>query len=84
MRVIIYVAIVLIGLSAACGGESEIEVPADSTVSVQPDSIEVQEEHHTSPQDAITGAHNLIDEARSAADQVNDRTEELEQMMGDM
>jgi hypothetical protein len=62
---------------------------AESTASIQTDTIQtyttqVQEMQLTSPQDSITGAYNLIDEADSVVNQLNARTEELEEMMGDM
>ncbi|NOQ23479.1 MAG: hypothetical protein GQ565_12650 [Candidatus Aegiribacteria sp.] len=86
MRIILLISIVFLSFSAACGGESSSgnDTPPDSVASAQPDSVEVQAEHHTSPQDAITGAYNLIDEARSVTEEANDRTEELEQLMGDI
>ena len=89
MRTILFITVAILSFSAACGGEPETETPADSTASTQPDTAtqdtaQVQEVHHTSPQDAITGAYNLIDEADSVVNQLNARTEELEQMMGDM
>lgn len=84
MRTILLIAVAILSLSAACGGEPDAEITADSTTSTQPDTTQIQEMQHTSPQDAITGAYNLIDEAQSATDQVNERTEELEKMMGDM
>ncbi len=84
MRTILLITVVILGLSASCGGKPETEITADSTASTQPDTAQVQEMQHTSPQDAITGAYNLIDEADSVVNQLNARTEELEQMMGDM
>lgn len=84
MKMILLITIISLSLSMACGGESETEVSSDSTLSAQPDSLEIQAVHHTSPQDAITGAYNLIDDARSVTDEANARTEELEQLMGDM
>ncbi len=83
MRFIFSVIIILLILSAACGGEAETEVPPDSTASAPPDSVEIQAEHHTSPQDAISGAYNLIEEAQTVTDEANARIEELEQLMGD-
>lgn len=83
MRFTLSVIVILLIISAACGGEAEAEISPDSTVSAPPDSVEIQAEHHTSPQDAITGAYNLIDDARSVADDANERIEELEQLMGD-
>lgn len=84
MRVFFLISIISLSLFAACGEETEIDVSPDSTSSAPPDSVEIQAEHHTSPQDAITGAYNLIDEAQSVTDEANARTEELEQLMGDM
>ncbi|MCK4806513.1 MAG: hypothetical protein KAT09_02640 [Candidatus Aegiribacteria sp.] len=84
MRILLLITFISLSLSMACGEESETEVFSDSTASAQPDSVEIQEVQHTSPQDAITGAYNLIDEARSVTDEANARTEELEQLMGDM
>jgi hypothetical protein len=89
MRTILLITVAILGLSSACGGEPETEITADSTASIQTDTIQtdttqVQEMQHTSPQDAITGAYNLIDEADSVVNQLNARTEELEEMMGDM
>ncbi|MCD4777165.1 MAG: hypothetical protein K8S15_14100 [Candidatus Aegiribacteria sp.] len=84
MKTILLITVAILGLSAACGGESETEIAADSTASTQPDTTQTQEMQHTSPQDAITGAYNLIDEADSVVNQLNARTEELEQMMGDI
>ena len=84
MKTVLLLTIISLILFAACGGESETEVSSDSTASSQPDSVEIQAVHHTSPQDAITGAYNLIDEARSVTDEADARTEELEQLMGDM
>ena len=83
MRLILSVIVVSFILSAACGGEPEIEIAPDSTASMPPDSLETPAVHHTSPQDAITGAYNLIDDARSVTDEANARIEELEQLMGD-
>ncbi len=83
MRVISLITAISLSLCAACGEEPETEVLSDSTATQQPDSVEVQAELHTSPQDAITGAYNLIDEARSVTDEANARIEELEQLMGD-
>jgi len=83
MRFILTIIVASIILSAACGGEPETEVTPDSTASAPLDSVEIQPEHHTSPQDAITGAYNLIDDARSVTDEANARIEELEQLMGD-
>ena len=83
MRLISSVIVISLILSAACGSEPEAEVSPDGTATAPPDSVEIQAEHHTNPQDAITGAYNLIDEARSVTDEANARTEELEQMMGD-
>jgi hypothetical protein len=84
MRTILLISVTVLGLSAACGGEPEAEITADSTASTQPDTTQIHEMQHTSPQDAITGAYNLIDEADSVVNQLNARTEELEEMMGDM
>ena len=84
MRTILLITVTVLGLAAACGEEPEAEVTADSTASTQPDTTHIQEIQHTSPQDAITGAYNLIGEADSVVNQLNARTEELEQMMGDM
>ena len=89
MKTILFFAIILFSISIACGGDSETETPADSTASTQQDTVaqdtaQVQEVYHTSPQDAITGAYNLIEEADSVVNQLNARTEELEQMVGDM
>ena len=84
MRSILIVIVISLILSAACVGEQETEVLPDSSASAQADSVEIQEEHHTSPQDAITGAYNLIEEAESVTDEANARTEELEQLMGDI
>ena len=83
MRFIQSVIVISFILSAACGGEPETEISPDSTASPPPDSVEIQAEHHTSPQDAITGAYNLIDDARSVTDEANARIEELEHLMGD-
>ena len=83
MRVILLITTISLSLCAACGGDPETEVSSDSTASAPPDSVEIQAEHHTSPQDAITGAYNLIDEARSVTNEANARTEELEQLIGD-
>jgi len=84
MRVILLSVIIILGLSAACGGNAdEAEITVDSTATAQPDTAQIEEMQHTSPQDAITGAYGLIDDARSAVDQENERTRELEQMMGD-
>ncbi len=82
MRVILL--FVMLSLSVACGGnDDKAEITADSTATAQPDTAQIEEMQHTSPQDAITGAYGLIDDARSAVDQENERTHELEQMMGD-
>ncbi len=84
MRMLLLITFISLCLSMACGEEPETEVSSDSTATAQPDSVEIQAVQHTSPQDAITGAYNLIDEARSVTDEANARTEELEQLMGDM
>ena len=84
MRYTLLISISVLGLSLSCGGEPETEILPDSTATTQQDTVQIQEVHHTSPQDAITGAYNLIDEAQSVTDQANERTEELQQMMGDM
>jgi outer membrane murein-binding lipoprotein Lpp len=78
MRIILFAAI--LGLTAACGSSSEADT---SSIPELPDSTDVQEAVHSSPQDAITGAYNLIDEAQSVTDQANARTEQLEQLIGD-
>ena len=83
MRFVFSVIVILLILSAACGGEAETEVSPDSTASAPPDSVEIQPEHFTSPQDAISGAYNLIEEAESVADDANARIDELERLMGD-
>ena len=83
MRFIFSIIVILLILSAACGGEPETEVSPDGAASAPPDSVEIQAEHHTSPQDAISGAYNLIEDAQSVTDEANARTEELEQLMGD-
>ena len=83
MRSILMVIVISLILFAACGGEPETEVLLDPAASALPDSVEIPEEHHTNPQDAITGAYNLIDEAQSVADEANVRIEELENLMGD-
>lgn len=81
MKSVLIVIVVLLIL--ACGGEPETEIAPDSTALAQPDSVETTAVQHTSPQDAITGAYNLIDEARSVSDEANARIEELEQLIGD-
>ncbi len=83
MRLIMLITAISLSLCTACGEEPETEVFYDSTATQQPDSVEVQAELHTSPQDAITGAYNLIDDARTVTDEANARIEELEQLMGD-
>ena len=83
MRFILSIIVIILILSVSCGGEPETEIAPDSTASTPPDSLETQAVHHTSPQDAITGAYNLIDDARSVTDEANARVEELEQLMGD-
>ena len=83
MRFAFSVVVILVIISAACSEEPDAEISTDSTASTPPDSLETQAVHHTSPQDAITGAYNLIDEARSVTDEANARVEELEQLMGD-
>ena len=84
MRIIFLITIISLCLYAACGEESKNGVSPDGASSVPPDSAEIQAEHHASPQDTITGTYNLIDEAQSVTDEANARTEELEQLMGDM
>ena len=83
MKSILTVIVISIILSAACGGEPETEVLSDGAAAAPPDSVEIPEEHHTSPQDAITGAYNLIEDAQAVTDEANARIEELEQLMGD-
>jgi hypothetical protein len=83
MKYVLIAIVILLILSAACGGEPETEISPDSTASTPPDSLETQAVQHTNPQDAITGAYNLIDDARSVTDEANARVEELEQLMGD-
>ncbi len=80
MRIVTAILLISLCLSLSCGGSSETETVSNS---ILPDSAQTQAIEHTSPQDAITGAYNLIDEAQSVTDQANARTDELEQLMGD-
>ncbi len=91
VRTLSLLVIIALLLLAGCRGESasDMETTPDSLSSgdsstLEPDSISTTEFTHTSPQEAITGAYNLIDEAGTAVDAANQRTEELEQMMEDL
>lgn len=88
VRILIMLFIVVLFLLAGCRGEAvdEMETTPDSvsagdSIALEPDSLSTVETVHTTPQEAITGAYNFIDEAGTAVDAANERTEELEQMM---
>ncbi len=72
VRILIMFLFITLLLQLGCRGKSasDMETTPDSVSSV-----------HTSPQDSIMGAYNLIDEASTAVDAANKRTEELEKMM---
>lgn len=70
VRTLITLFIVALFLLAACRGESSDDMEPVGTVL-------------TTPQEAITGAYNLIDEANTVVDDANERTEELEKMTED-
>jgi len=84
MRIAVLFCVLSLALSVSCGGEDENESPADSTASSQQDTEERMSIEYTGPQDAITGAYNLIGETDSIVDAVNERTEELQEMIGDI
>ena len=72
VRNLITLFIAALFLLAACGGESSSDMETDTVETVL-----------TTPQEAITGAYNLIDEANTVVDAANERTDELETMMED-
>jgi len=80
MRAVLFTSVVLLVLIAACGSSSEADTSSEPEL---PDSTGIVEIVNSIPQDAPSGAYNLINEAQSVTDQANDRTEELEQLMGD-
>ena len=93
-RILLAVAALLIFTIAGCGGGEEEEIaPADSTAAGEsPDSIAREGEStlRSAAQEILdtpqtpSGAAALVNEAQSAADQANQRTEELQQMMEGM
>ncbi len=91
MRTLSLLFIVALFLLAGCRGESASDMettpdsaPTGDSSTLEPDFLPTTEFTHTSPQEAITGAYNLIDEAGTAVEATNERTEELEQMMEDL
>lgn len=91
VRTLSLLFIVALFLLAGCHGESESDmettpdsVSAGDSIAPEPDSLSAVETVHTTPQEAITGAYNLIDEASTVVDAANERTEELEKMMEDL
>lgn len=91
VRILIILFIVTLFLVAGCSSDSASDmetapdtVSAVDSIALEPDSLSTTEFTHTSPQEAITGAYNLIDEAGTAVDAANQRTEELEKMMEDL
>lgn len=88
VRTLSLIFVVALFFLAGCGGESasDMEMTPDSvsagdSIAPESDSLSSTELIHTSPQEAITGAYNLIDEAGTVVDAANERTEELEKMM---
>ncbi|MCK4671032.1 MAG: hypothetical protein KAT47_00725 [Candidatus Aegiribacteria sp.] len=80
--------IVALFLLAGCGGESESDmettpdsVSAGDSNTQESEPLSTVETVLTTPQEAITGAYNLIDKASTVVDAANERTEELERMM---
>lgn len=91
VRILILIFIIALFLLAGCRNESESDikttpdsVSAGDSIALESDSLSAAEFIHTSPQEAITGAYNLIDEASTAVDAANKRIEELEKMMEDL
>ncbi len=90
VRILILTSIIALLLLAGCSGKStsDMEATPDSasvgdSITQEPESPSTTETIFVSPQDAITGAYNLIDDASAVVDAANERTEELEKMMED-
>ena len=78
MRILLLAMIALLYLTSACGNDSEAETSTEL-----PDSTGALETVNSISQEPPSGAYNIINEAQSVTDQANDRTEQLEQLMGD-
>ena len=91
VRTLSLLFIAVLFLLAGCRGESasDMETTPDSASADDSNAQEFEplstvETVITTPQEAITGAYNLIDEAGTVVDAANERTEELEQMIEDL
>ncbi len=91
VRTLILLFVAALLLLAGCRGESasNMEITPDSvsagdSIAQESDSLSATETVHTTPQEAIMGAYNLIDEAGTVVDAANERTEELEKMMEEL
>jgi hypothetical protein len=88
----LFLAVVILSLIClpGCGGSNDSDGAGNDEL--EPDSSEISSSgtlrdaanEILQPQQPISGAQNLINEAESAADQANERTETLQEMMGDM
>lgn len=87
--------IILVIAMTGCGGNEgdgssppdslpSDETAADTLTSSDDGTLREAAEDILETPRASSGAMNLIDEAHSAADQANQRTQELQEMMGDM
>lgn len=89
-------ALIILGIAVAgCGGDegtepappdslSSAEASADTSASAVDGTVRSAAQDILETPRASSGAMNLVDEAHSAADQANQRTQELQEMMGDM
>ena len=90
VRILILTSIIALFLLAACRGKSTSDTEASPDSASVGDSTAQELEPFstvetvlTTPQEAITGAYNLIDEAGTVVDAANERTEELFKIMED-
>ncbi len=95
-KTIVLLAGVLLCLACTgCGGSGEEaaappdtasspEIASDTLSSTGDGTLRSAAEDILQTQQPVSGAQALINDAHSAADQANQRTEELERLMGDM
>lgn len=79
-----FVSALILVLWCGCGEEPGQDAAADTTQAAQEGTLREAAEEIMQPRQPPSGASALIEEAGSVVEQADQRTDALEEMMGDM